>query len=119
MAALLHLHCWSQTAIGAWEHHRGLRLLHIRARPFRLLDLALNQLKLAIAIGIRDGAYYVRVTSGERTLFLFGYLHQCFRSIGISTEGTGGGSHRGRVQLHRFFFDVLVRFEMSVRAAAL
>ena len=30
-----------------------------------------------------------------------------------------GGSHGGSVHLHRFLFDVLVRFEMSVRPAAL
>src|SRR5260370_7689743 len=111
LAALLHLHCGSQAAIRAWEHHRGLRLLHIRTRLFRLLDLALNQLKLAVAIRIRDCAYYVRVTSRERVPFLFCYLHQCFRSIGISTEGARDRSHRSRVQLHRFLFDVLVRFE--------
>src|SRR5258708_40350982 len=51
-------------------------------------------------------SYYVRVTSGERVPFLFCYLHQCFRSIGISTEGARDRSHRSRVQLHRFLFDV-------------
>jgi hypothetical protein len=80
---------------------------------------ALNQLKIAVGIGIRSGAYYFRVASGQSVLFLFDHLHQCFHAIGISTERAGGSSHGCSVHLHRFLFDVLVRFEMSVRPAAL
>src|ERR1019366_8897777 len=118
-AALLYLHSWNQTAVDAREHHGGLRLLHILTGPFRLLNPALNQLKIAVGIRIRSGAYYLRVTAGQNVLFFFDYLHQCSRPIGIATERAGGGSHGGSVHLHRFLFDVLVRFEKSVGPAAL
>ena len=41
-----------------------------------------------------------------------GLLRHCY-------GGAGGGAHGGSVHLYGFLFDVLVRFEMSVRPAAL
>ncbi len=118
-AALLHLHSRNQTAVDAWEHHGGFRLFHVLTSFLRLLNAALNQSKIAVGIGIRSGAHYFGLTAGQSVLFLFDHLYQCFHAIGIAAEGTRGGAHGGSVQLHSFLFNVLVRFEMSVRPAAL
>src|ERR1019366_1267422 len=65
----------------------------------------------------RDPKWRVLRSSHRRAecAFLFDYVHQCFRPIGIATERARDGSHGGSVHLHRFLFDVLVRFEKSVR----
>src|SRR5208282_4661437 len=51
--------------------------------------------------------------------FFFDYFYQLLRAIGIAGKGARGGAHGVSVYLHRFLFDVLIRYETSVVAAAL
>jgi hypothetical protein len=60
-ATLFHFHSWSQPSVDAWKHHRAFRVFHILADLVFLLDLALNWLKLSVAIRIRDGTYNVEI----------------------------------------------------------
>lgn len=114
LTAFLRLHRWSQVSIAAREHYCGLRFLHILADRFRLFDLALHQLEIAVGVGIRGGAHQAGISSRECVFFFLRYLHQGFCAIGIPAEGARSGSNRGCIDLYGCGFDVLVRFEMSV-----
>ena len=118
-ASLLDFHRRSQTAVDAGEHHGGFGFFHSLADLFRFPNLSLNQLKPAVDVGIRDGSHHVRIPARRSTRFFLGYLHQSFRTRGISSERARDRSHSVSVHLHGFRFDILEGLKMPVRPVAL
>jgi len=75
LAALLHLHCWSEIAVDAGEQDGGFRFFNVLADLFCGCDFALNRLEAAVGVGVGDDARHAGVASGLGVRFIFFYLH--------------------------------------------
>jgi hypothetical protein len=93
-------------------------LLHIRADLFCIRHFTLHNPKMAVQIGIRRGTHHLLAPTRETLLFFFRHLRQEFMPAAIPTECALDRSYRCVIYLNRLFFDIEVRFVVTVSSEA-
>jgi hypothetical protein len=85
----------------------------------RLLNFALNYLRIAVRISIRGGTNHLRIAARKTMLLFRRHLKQRFRPVAIPHKRASCGLRRRGVNVHCLSFNVLIRLEVSVGSTRL